>query len=257
MHPTGPSLTLLISTYNDRRHVAKKLAEIQGQTAFRDVEVIFIETGSPQAERELLTPFCQRHANCRLLTTDDRRSLYQAWNMGWAEARGEWVCYSNMDDAMHPRLLETVRASIARHRWDLCSVLIAKQQESDPRLDSWDPRRIRGLSLSTRPGPFTAWRRDLLETFGPFDEALVTTADKEFWARALARGLRYGVIPRILYQYTRGAGQLSKQGIARADAGHLASRPYPVIWPARYRNLARLGNLLLKIAPGALVVDPP
>ncbi len=52
----SPAITVLISTYNDRALVPKKLAEIQAQTLFAKAEFIFIETGSPGRERELLGP---------------------------------------------------------------------------------------------------------------------------------------------------------------------------------------------------------
>ena len=71
----APQISVLISTYNNRRFVAKKLAEIQRQTIFDRAEFIFIETGSPERERELIAPFCAEHPNCRLLTTEDRRTL--------------------------------------------------------------------------------------------------------------------------------------------------------------------------------------
>ena len=52
----SPAITVLISAYNDRALVPKKLAEIQAQTLFVQAEFIFIETGSPGRERELFEP---------------------------------------------------------------------------------------------------------------------------------------------------------------------------------------------------------
>jgi len=91
---------VLISSYNNARFVAKKLAEIKAQTWFARAEFLFLETGSPERERELFAPFCREHPNCRVLATAERKTLYQAWNLGWREARAPIVCYSNMDDAM-------------------------------------------------------------------------------------------------------------------------------------------------------------
>lgn len=247
-----PGLSVLISTYNDRDLVAKKLAEVRGQTIFDDVEFIFIETASPQRERELLQPFCDEHANCRLLTSDVRESLYAAWNRGWRAARGDWVCYSNMDDTMHPRLLEIVGAQIAIREWDLCSVLIAKQSELDDERDSWDERHVARLELSTRPGPFTAWRRSLLDEFGPFDERFVMAGDKDFWSRAIAHKLNIGVIAKVLYLYTVGSSQLSKQGVPAADQSLMDAKAYPMRWPSNYRLRVRLLSPAARLAPGLL-----
>ena len=69
-----PQISVIISTYNDRDLVKKKLLEIQGQTAFNRTEFIFIEPASPGREREILEPFCEQHVNCRLITAEERLS---------------------------------------------------------------------------------------------------------------------------------------------------------------------------------------
>ncbi len=163
-----PEITVLISTYNDRSFVQKKLGEIQGQTAFERAEFIFIESASPGKERELLQPFCLDHDNCNLITLDERVGLYRAWNIGWETSAAPLVCISNMDDAMHPRLLECVLDEIPKSNFDLLSVLIAKQG-IDSSWNSFAPTRLKQLALSTRPGPFFVWRRDLKNDFGMFD----------------------------------------------------------------------------------------
>jgi len=108
-----PRISVLISSYNNARFVAKKLAEIEAQTWFAHAEFLFIETASPERERELFTPFCREHPNCRLVTSDERKVALSGVNLGWREARAPIVCYSNMDDAMHPRF---ARKSCYRNR---------------------------------------------------------------------------------------------------------------------------------------------
>ena len=79
-------ISCIISTYCDAGYVCKKIEEIERQTIFDEVEFIFIETGSPERERDEIFPYTEKYSNIRLLATDDRRSLYEAWNMGWVEA---------------------------------------------------------------------------------------------------------------------------------------------------------------------------
>lgn len=257
-HPTRPpSISVLISTYDDRRHVAKKLAEIERQTIFDDVEFIFIETDSPGRERDLIMPFCTAHANCSLIAIDRREPLFAAWNRGWRAASADWLCYTNMDDSMHPCLLETLCAYVRTRDCDICTVLTGKQAEDDLSLDMWSAERLARLRVSTRPGPFTAWRRSLAEEFGTFEERFITAGDKDFWSRAIHRKLRVGFVPKLLYLYTTGANQLSKQGVPAVDVELMASRPYPMKWPWRLRTLTRLCALGLKVAPSRFLVSEP
>lgn len=246
-----PKISVLISTFNDRGYIEKKIAEIETQTAFEQAEFLFLETGSPECERELLAPYCEKHSNCRLITRDERLTLYEAWNLGWSEASAPLVCISNMDDAMHPRLLELTVEHMFANDWDLGSVLIAKQKLDDPERDSWDSKRLKPLSLQPRPGAFFAWKRELKDDFGTFDTTFQIAGDKDFWARAVERNLNMGLIPHVLYLYTQHPNQLSKsdryRSLKEADRQHANSKPYPHIWPSHLVNKVRWTEKLGKL----------
>lgn len=240
-------ISVLISTFNDRKLVDKKLREIVAQTAFERSEFIFIEPASPGKERELLGPFCQQYTNCRLITFEQRLSLYRAWNVGWKAAMAPLVCNSNMDDTMHPRLLERVLTKMPKSDYDLLTVLIAKQG-IDKELNSFDVSRLKQLDISLRPGPFFVWKRKLLETLGPFDDRFEVIGDKDFWARSQHRKLKIKLLPEILYLYTKHPDQLSKSPafLARrqADIALSTSKDYPLCWS---RTLQRKINHIRKI----------
>jgi len=252
----APRISVLISSYNNARFVEKKLAEIQAQTWFAQAEFLFVETASPERERELFAPFCREHPNCRVIATDERKSLYQAWNLGWREARAPIICYSNMDDAMHPRLLEEVVTAMERECWDVATVLIAKQP-MDARWNDWS--RGASLSLSTRPGPFGAWRRELSESIGWFDERFAVAGDKEFWSRIAATHLRVGLISKVLYLYTRNPESLSQTTRAseqwqREKALLVETNPQ---WPPALRRRIRWIRFARALVPSRYSVALP
>jgi glycosyltransferase involved in cell wall biosynthesis len=236
-----PRISVLISSYNNARFVSKKLAEIQTQSIFAAAEFLFIETASPERERELFAPFCREHPNCRVITTNDRRSLYQAWNLGWREARAPVVCYSNMDDAMHPLLLERVEDAMNATRANVCTTLIAKQP-MDGQWNSWSPAHVASLPLSTRFGPFTAWRNELRTTLGEFDERFIAAGDKEFWSRIDRLKLSVTLVPKILYLYTRNPASLSQEvrQTERWQKEKALLESMKLTWPATLRWQVRL-----------------
>jgi glycosyltransferase involved in cell wall biosynthesis len=245
-------ISVLISTYNDRELVEKKLREIESQAAFLRAEFIFVEPASPGRERELLHPFCESHANCRLITFEERLGLYRAWNVGWEAATAPLVCISNMDDTMHPQLLERVLSGMLETLFDLYTVLIAKQGV-DADLNSFETGRLKQLDLSLRPGPFFVWRRALQDDFGMFEDGFEIIGDKDFWARAESRGLSVGLLPEVLYLYTKHPNQLSKSDAfeARKVADSLLAeeKDYPHVWPvglqAQIRRIRKLKKVPL------------
>lgn len=254
---SAPRISVLISSYSNARFVGKKIAEIERQSCFPHAEFLFIETGSPERERDLFQPFCARHQNCRLIVTEDRKTLYQAWNIGWNAARAPLVCYSNMDDCMHPLLLESVAAAMESHCWEAATVLIAKQ-EMDAQWNDWSAERIRRLPLSTRGGPFAAWRRELAGTLGQFDERYIAAGDKEFWHRLASRGA-VGLVPKILYLYTRNPRSLSQtlRQSERWRAEKALMEQAQLQWPAALRRKIRALRLWRALVPGFGFVPAP
>ena len=255
-------ISVLISTYNNERYVEKKLAEVKKQTIFDQVEFIFIETASPEKERVLLEPFVQEHPNCKLIALDERKTLYEAWNIGWDAASAPLVCYTNMDDCMHPCLLEYVVRAMNRKPWDACSVLIAKQMLEDETWNDWSVDRVKRLPLGLRPGPFSVWRNQLKETIGQFEGRCVVAGDKDFWARMVAENLKLGLVKKVLYLYTKDPeNQLSKseagQKRLREDRELLAQRTYPIQWSYKMRWQIFFLRYLLSIFPGLITVKPP
>ncbi|MFA5687656.1 MAG: glycosyltransferase [Kiritimatiellales bacterium] len=232
-----PAISVIISTYSNIRYVEKKFDEILRQTAFQKAEFLFIETASPEKERNRIEPFCKRHKNCRLITFDDRKTLYECWNIGWQAATAPLVCYSNMDDYMHPALLEKVIDAFSQSSSiDVCTPLIAYQQEDEYR-NSFDLSCMKKRRLSIRPGPFTAWRKDIYKKTGYFDPAFFSAGDKDFWARICKKKLRIKIIWKVLYLFTKSPTQLSKNPSPNhvKDKIRQKTKPYRPVWPLRYK----------------------
>jgi GT2 family glycosyltransferase len=254
-------ISVIISTYNDREFVEKKLAEIRQQSIFEAAEFIFVEPDSPQRERELLVPFCEQYPNCRLLALDERVNLFTAWNLGWEAATAPLVCYSNMDDIMHPRLLESVVGQMDLHDWDVCTVLTARQQLSRIATDGlWSLASLKTMKLFHRPGAFTAWRRSLKDSFGVFDDAYYAAGDKEFWGRIIDRGVKYGLIRKILYVYSKSEHQLSKSPAGeqrrREDKQRLLQTGYRRYWPYRIFPHYTIMRLVFRLYPRHYYLPP-
>lgn len=99
-------VSVIIPVYNRQDVLRECVASVLGQT-YENIEVLLIDDGS--ADRSL--------AICRELSAQDARvrvleqqhgGVSAARNMGLEAARGEYVCFVDSDDVIHPRLLETL-----------------------------------------------------------------------------------------------------------------------------------------------------
>jgi hypothetical protein len=88
----------------------------------------------------------------------------------------------------------------------------------------------------------------LRDALGGFDERFLAAGDKEFWSRLIRAGSSIGLVPQILYLYTRNPASLSQElrqserwQQEKALLQNMAVNwPLPLRWHIRWIRLWRL-----------------
>jgi glycosyltransferase involved in cell wall biosynthesis len=188
-------VTAIVSAYNSERFMRGCLEDLTGQSAFVQgkVEVIVVDSGSPQREREIVREFQDRFPTIRYLRTEQRESVYAAWNRGIKVASGKYLTNANTDDRHKHDAFERM-ASVLEMKPDVALVyadVIKTATENETfdqcnatgcfRWHDWDRKVL--LSQGCFIGPQPMWRRSVHDRYGYFDENLVTSGDYEFWLR--------------------------------------------------------------------------
>ena len=180
--------------YNSSRFIKGCLEDLIAQTLYRkgQLEIVVVNTGSPQNEDPIIREFAKKHRNVKYIRTDQRETVYQAWNRGVKAAEGEYITNANTDD---------------RHRRDALEVL-ANELDRSPNValvyaDSLITDKMNDTFATHKPnlvlnypeydrntlrkwcciGPQPMWRRSLHDEFGYFSETYRIAGDYEFWLR--------------------------------------------------------------------------
>lgn len=189
---SDPILTAIVSTYNAERFMRGCLEDLEAQTIADRIEIVVIDSNSQQREGDVVAEFQQRYSNIRYVRTEERETLYKAWNRGVELARGKYLTSANTDD---------------RHRRDAFEVLVSALEAAPDAVlayaDAAVTLREGDTADSFRPAVFLrwpdfdrkllfqvdyvgsqpVWHRDLHERYGLFDDSFVVSADYEFWLR--------------------------------------------------------------------------
>ena len=114
--PVGPEplVTAVVSTYASEKFMRACLENLSKQTIFDRVEVIVVDSGSPENERAIVAEFQQKFPNIRYVRTP-RETLYAAWNRALGLARGRYFANVNTDDSLRNDALEILAASLDKH----------------------------------------------------------------------------------------------------------------------------------------------
>lgn len=208
----GPSalLTAVVSTYNAARFIGGCLEDLQSQTLSRRMEIIVVDSASPQDEASIVIDFQKKYPNIKYIRTAQRESVYAAWNRGIKFALGRYITSANTDDRHRRDAFEQMVGVLEKDEKIalVYADLIKTRTEGETfnqctptgifRWPDWDRQAL--LTKGCFIGPQPVWRKKLHTTCGYFDERYEISADFEFWLR-VSQTHDFYHIPRPLGLY--------------------------------------------------------
>ena len=249
-----PTVSVVMSTYNARRYVARAIRSVRRQT-FRDWELLIFDDGSTDGTQNILRRFAARDARIRLFLKEHMG--YVTWlNEGLREARGALWARMDADDMALPHRFEKQAAYLRQH--PNCVVVGSDAMQVDAA--GWPMGRLRvpltheEIEASLLEGrgealchPAAMFRRDALVSVGGYCKECEPAEDVDLYLR-LAEVGRLANLPEVLLRYRRHfasvtASQQTKHGEALRRGVQAAYRrrgtPPPAQEPLRLRNQVR------------------
>lgn len=189
-------VSAIVSVYEAEEFLAGCLDDLLAQTIADRIEIIVIDSASPQKEGEIVRRYQADHPNIRYLRTPRRETIYAAWNRGIGMATAPYLTNANADDRHRKDSLEILVRALEAHPEAVLAY--AAYDETSVKNDTWEsgssrkavlPPEFRRdlLLLSCFVGPQPVWRRSLHDEIGFFDDRLTIAGDIEFWLRAAER----------------------------------------------------------------------
>lgn len=186
-------VSAIVSVYKAGRFIHGCLKDLEAQTIADRMEIIIIDSASPENEKEIVKAFQDRFANIRYIRTKKRETVYAAWNRAIKAARGKYVTNANTDDRHTAAAFEIMACTLDAHPelalvYADCIITDIENEtfaQCTPvgayRWLAWDRRRL--LEDGCFMGPQPMWRRSLHAEYGYFDDTFITSGDYEFWLR--------------------------------------------------------------------------
>ena len=99
-----PTISVIVPVYKAEKFLAACIDSILSQT-YSDFEVILVEDGSPDNCGRICDDYAAKYA-CISVIHQENQGQAAARNHAMAQARGQWICFVDSDDLIHPRMLE-------------------------------------------------------------------------------------------------------------------------------------------------------
>ena len=227
-------VSAVVSTYNAQRFIKGRLENLVTQTLYRkgQLEIIVIDSGSREDEVSIVQEFSSKHKNIRYLRTEQRETVYGAWNRGIALAQGRYFINANTDDRFTDDALERL-ASILEKQPEFDAVYgdwFYTEVEND-RVDSSSPKKLYDYPDFYPPLLFyhqltshaLMIRRETFKEIGLFADDMEVCGDRDWVLRLAASGRKalHLKVPVGLYLKRGDSLERSRQSAANREFGRL------------------------------------
>ena len=177
-----PLVTVVTAVYNAQPYIAGCLESVLRQD-YPNIEHIVMDGGSTDGTVDVLREYDDRIA---LWKSEPDRGIYDAWNKGLYEARGEWLCFLGADDefllgAINAYMAFAVKNPQAEYLSSRVKSVKASGYERILGLP-WTWKKFSVMMCTAHVG--SMHRRSLFDRLGTFDTSYRIAADYELLLRA-------------------------------------------------------------------------
>jgi len=204
-----PLVTVITAVFNGQPHVAGCLESVLQQD-YPNIEQIVLDAGSTDGTMDVLRQYDDRIA---LWKSEPDKGIYDAWNKGLLQARGDWICFLGVDDELLPGAVKAYMALAAKH--PEAEYLSSRVKWVHPsgyvrtRGAPWAWPEFSRWMCSAHPG--SMHRSSLYQRLGAYDLSFGAAADYEFLLRA-RDSLRTAYLPRVTVMM-RGGGLTDNRAV--------------------------------------------
>ena len=194
-----PLISVITVCFNGAEFIEQTIQSVVTQT-YPNIEYIIIDGGSTDNTVEIIQKY---QAHLAYWHSKPDRGLAHAFNLGWAQAQGDWIIYLHADDFfLDPTVIEKMVPHLMEHREAdvVIGQLIRMMRQKNPQplplirreATPWRWQQFRRVCTFPHQAAFT--NKKYYERVGRFDESFKIALDYEFYLRA-GEHLRCPYIP--------------------------------------------------------------
>ncbi len=206
-----PQVSVIVPVYKAEAYLSDCVESLLNQT-FRDLEIILADDGSPDNCGSICDAYAQRDSRVKVLHQENQGQA-AARNHALALAEGEYLCYVDSDDLIHPQTVELLYRALTETGAGISMCLMLERETLTE--DFMEPRPYDFHLLTMDEGTLTelfdnnaypGWvacgkliRRELVESY-PFTPGRVYE-DNEAVCHWLTQGKTLALTQEKLYFY--------------------------------------------------------
>ncbi len=204
-------VSVIVSLYRAASKLKCFLTCLARQTLLRQkgqVEIVLVDSGSPDDEYSVIQDFCKHHAlNLVYVRSAERETIQAAWNRGIQLAKGDYLVFLGVDETLYPEALEELAGELDRDStvdWVMANSLVTEVDKHGVLKGDVMPYIRDGATKDNTylETCYLSWvggmyRKSIHERFGYYDPTFKAAGDTEFKSRVLPY-IKVKFIPKML-----------------------------------------------------------
>lgn len=184
---TEPLISIVLPTHNGCLHILESIKSCQDQQ-YTKWELIVVDDASTDNTPHILHQLSSSDPRIQIIRHDLKRNLPAALNTGFAHTKGEFLTWTSDDNYYRPNALKAMLLLLQDHPdIDVVYTDFTVVDELGRFLKFEMVRSSEDLLKGNCVGPSFLFRREVMETIGPYAEDLILAEDYDFWLRVSTR----------------------------------------------------------------------
>ena len=221
-----PLVSIVIPVYNVENFVKDTLSSVCNQT-YKNIEIICVDDGSTDNSLSVLNFYSEKDKRIKVLSQSNS-GVSAARNNGIRAAEGEYICFLDSDDFMHPQNVELQVKAITDSGADIVYCRF-KNVPEDAGPGSFKNLKAADFKLSNTPLADFIFKRGRIDSSScnklykrrlvqdnPFKLGVSRGEDEIFVLNLLSKVKRIAANPQTLVFFRNRGGSLTKQNISEA-----------------------------------------
>ena len=196
-----PKVSIVLPTYNGEKYINESIESILSQT-FSDWELIIVNDCSTDRTPQIVQKYADKDARIRIIHNQVNQKLPNSLNIGFEQAKGEYLTWTSDDNYYLPSALEEMVNFLNQNPEYpmVCAGMNSIDEKGDiiGKFPLYDNQLI---FYQACVGACFMYKRQVITDLGIYSTQWFLVEDYEYWLRIR---LHYGLIGRInhiLYNY--------------------------------------------------------
>lgn len=204
-----PKVSIVLPTYNGQRYLRESIDSIIVQT-YKDWELIIVNDCSTDETPKIIAEYLEKDFRIRTVNNKENQKLPKSLNIGFREAKGEYLTWTSDDNMYLSKALERMVCFLDENK----NVPMVRAQmdvvnEYGEFIQKYIEYSDIDMYFNDCVGACFMYRKEVISKVGEYDPSKFCIEDYEYWMRILEHYGRIGQISEVLYKYREHTASLT------------------------------------------------